>query len=495
MQLHATTTAPLLQDCLVVPVWGKKPCSATLTQVLDASLHAMLALFLEKTTSLHALGDTIFFTPAANNGHTLQILCVYFGESNALALRHFRKAMDSVAARIEELRCQSIALVLEEITFTDSSVGYAIRSSAIAMQQATYRYEKYKSAPKARALQVITYLMSAVDVPTVELALSQAAATVHGLDFSMDLANCPPNVCHPEYLATQAQQLADTYASLTTTIINAQELQALGAGAILAVGQGSKYPPRFIIVEYRGAETTVQPHILVGKGITFDTGGINLKPFEGMLGMKYDMCGAASVLGVMRAVAELNLTSNVVGILAVAENMIGPEAYRPEDVITSLSGQTIEVLNTDAEGRLVLCDALTYIARYNPKTVIDIATLTGAIITCLGDVHSGLFSPHDDLAHAIQAAGQACVDPVWRLPMHEAYDALLNSSLADMKNIGGAAAGSSSAACFLGRFTQKYTWAHLDIAGTASVKNGLNRKATGRPVALLLEYLLQQVEK
>lgn len=491
LQLKTSSVINTVTDCLILPLWEKKQLS-TSAAIVDKSTNDALTNFLKKTTSLDNTSDIAFFTTTEKNTKATQIIVVNLGEKKKLTLNTFRKAMEKVAATLESLRCKNACFAMEDISFSDSSLSYAVRIIAIAAQQATYRFEKYKSKPKTRALDNVTFLVDTKQEKSLKIAAQQAEATIKGMDFTMDLANCPPNVCHPEYLATQAKHMAKKYRSITAKIIDDKALKKMGAGSILAVGQGSNHKPKFVIVEYRGAGKTLQPHVLVGKGITFDTGGNNLKPFDGMLGMKYDMCGAASVFGTIKAIAEMKLKINVVGIIAAAENMPGPDAYRPEDIITSLSGQTIEVLNTDAEGRLVLCDALTYIERYKPKTVIDIATLTGAIITCLGDVNSGLFSNNDALAEKIQQAGSACLDPVWRLPISEAYDAMLNSSFADIKNIGGAPAGSVTAACFLARFTKKYTWAHLDIAGTASVKGGLNRKATGRPVPLLVEYLLQQ---
>lgn len=490
LQLKTTSLLTASLDCLILPILDKKQFTETGLN-LDASLNGELSHFLKKTTGLNSASDIAFFTPSNKVIKATQILFVHLGDKSQLNLESFRKAMDKVATSIDALRCKQIGFAFEDIELSHSSFSYAIRITAIALQQAIYRFEKYKSKPKNSALNDVLFFVSKSS-KTLEESLNQSSAIVSGMDFMMDLANTPPNICHPDYLAEQAKLLAEQHPTLSAKIIDEKALKKMGAGAILAVGQGSRHSPKFIILEYRGAAKNEAPHVLVGKGITFDTGGNNLKPFDGMLGMKYDMSGAASVMGSVKAVAEMNLKINLVGILAVAENMPGPDAYRPEDVITSLSGQTIEVLNTDAEGRLVLCDALTYIERYKPKTVIDIATLTGAIITCLGDVNSGLFSNNDALAEKIQQAGQNSLDSVWRLPINEAYDAMINSTLADIKNIGGAAAGSITAACFLARFTKQYAWAHIDIAGTASVKNGLYRKSTGRPVPLLIEYLLQQ---
>ena len=492
IQLKTTSLLTLVADCMVIATWGNKQLSAS-AEILDKNLKGALTAFLKKTTQLDNLCDSAFFTLREKELNASQLLFVNLGNKKELTLEIFKKAMDKIAAALEAIRCKSVCFAFDDLALNDSTVGQSIRATAIALQQATYRFEKYKSKPKTSALEQVTFFANKSE-KNLDAAVKQADATIAGMNLTMDLANCPPNVCHPEYLAKQADQLAKKYPTLSAKTLNEAALKKLGAGALLSVGNGSPHKSKMILMEYRGAAKTEQPHILVGKGITFDTGGNNLKSFDGMLGMKYDMCGAATVFGVMKTVAELKLKINLIGIVATAENMPGAEATRPEDIVTSLSGQTIEILNTDAEGRLVLCDALTYAERYKPKSVIDIATLTGAIVTCLGDVNSGLFSNNDKLAEQIQQAAATTQDGVWRLPMSNAYDAMINSNFADIKNIGGPAAGSITAACFLARFTKKYPWAHLDVAGTASVKAGMNRKATGRPVPMLVEYLLQQTK-
>ena len=490
LQLKTTSLLAIAADCMVVATWGNKQLSAS-AETLDKHLKGALSAFLKKTTQLDNTCDSVFFTLREKELSASQLLLVNLGAKKELTLEIFKKAIDKVAATLETIRCKNVCFAFDDLALNDSTVGQSIRATAIALQQATYRFEKYKSKPKTSALEHVTFFADKSE-KNLDLSVKQAAATVDGMNLTMDLSNCPPNVCHPEYLAKQADQLAKKYPQLSAKTLNEAALKKLGAGALLSVGNGSPHKSKMILMEYRGATKTEQPHILVGKGITFDTGGNNLKSFDGMLGMKYDMCGAATVFGVMKTVAELKLKINLVGIVATAENMPGAEATRPEDIVTSLSGQTIEILNTDAEGRLVLCDALTYAERYKPKSVIDIATLTGAIITCLGDVNSGLFSNNDKLAEQIKQAAATTQDGVWQLPITNAYDAMINSNFADIKNIGGPAAGSITAACFLARFTKKYPWAHLDVAGTASVKAGMNRKATGRPVPLLVEYLLKQ---
>ncbi len=306
-----------------------------------------------------------------------------------------------------------------------------------------------------------------------------------------DVANMPPNICNPAYLWDQAQQLAAEYDSIDVECVNEANMADLGMNSYLAVGRGSENESLMSIIHHKGGEPDQQPLVLVGKGLTFDSGGISLKPGEGMDEMKYDMGGAASVLGVMHTVAALNLPVNVIGVLAGCENMPDGKSYRPGDILTTMSGQTVEVLNTDAEGRLVLCDALTYVERFDPDTVIDVATLTGACIIALGKHATGLMSTHNPLAHELLNASEQASDRAWRLPLWDDYQEQLESPFADMTNLGGRPAGSITAGCFLSRFTKKYNWAHLDIAGTAW-NSGKNKGATGRPVPMLAQFLMNR---
>ena len=301
---------------------------------------------------------------------------------------------------------------------------------------------------------------------------------------------CRPNVCNPAYLASQARRLADAFDNITTKVVGEQEMAELGMNSYLAVARGSDNEAMMAIIEYKG-HPDAKPIVLVGKGLTFDSGGISIKPADGMDEMKYDMGGAASVLGTMHALAQLQLPINVIGVLAGCENMPGGNAYRPGDILTSMSGQTIEVLNTDAEGRLVLCDALTYVDRFDPETVIDVATLTGACVIALGHHTSGLLANHNPLAHELLNASEQAGDRAWRLPLFDEYQEQIDSPFADMANIGGRPAGTITAAAFLSRFTKKYNWAHLDIAGTAW-KSGKDKGSTGRPVPLLTQFLLNR---
>lgn len=362
---------------------------------------------------------------------------------------------------------------------------------ALSLTQAAYTFDEYKSKKNEFALEQVNLI--AGQTALTEQQLSLITAIQHGQNFARDLGNRPGNICFPEYLAEQALALAAEFPEqLQVTVLDEAQMAELGMGAFLAVSKGSERPGRIITLEYLACRHEA-PVVLVGKGVTFDTGGISLKPGLGMDEMKFDMCGAASVLGTLRALCEAKLPIHVVGAIAAAENMPSGHATRPGDIVASMSGQTVEILNTDAEGRLVLCDALTYIKRFNPALVIDIATLTGACVVALGSVLTGLFTPDDELAAELAAAGQTAFDRVWRMPVIDDYQEQLDSPLADIANIGGPKAGAVTAACFLQRFTRDYRWAHLDIAGTAW-NSGAQKGATGRPVPLLMQFLASRAQ-
>ncbi|NOT81921.1 MAG: leucyl aminopeptidase [Gallionella sp.] len=382
---------------------------------------------------------------------------------------------------------------------TDEGVGkdasWVIKQTVFIASEQAFRADGMKSKPsKAATLKNITFATS--DKPSSELktTLDQAAAIAHGMSLTKTLGNLPGNICTPTYLATQALALGKAHKSIKTTVLEEKDMLKLGMGSFLSVTRGSVEPAKLITLEYSGADKKQKPIVLVGKGVTFDSGGISLKPGAEMDEMKYDMCGAASVLGTMQAIAEMGLKLNVVGVIPTCENMPGGKATKPGDIVTSMSGQTIEILNTDAEGRLILCDALTYSAKFNPDTVIDIATLTGACVIALGHVASGMFSNEGKLALELLAAGEQTHDRLWQLPLWDDYQPLLDSNFADMQNIGGRAGGTITAACFLARFTKDYRWAHLDIAGTAWL-SGKQKGATGRPVPLLAQYLINRAAK
>jgi leucyl aminopeptidase len=360
-----------------------------------------------------------------------------------------------------------------------------------AVGDATYLYRHTKpSAPAAGALERVSLLCGKAAAKAVTQGLARGQAVAAGVTLARELANRPGNHCTPTYLGEQAKKLGKEF-GLKVEVLDRKAIEKLGMGSFLAVAQGSAEPPRFIVAQYHGAAKTQAPVVLVGKGITFDTGGISIKPAAEMDEMKFDMGGAASVLGTLRAVAELKPKLNLVVIVPTCENMPGGRAIKPGDVVKSMSGQTIEILNTDAEGRLILCDALTYAERFKPACVVDVATLTGACVIALGHHHSGLFTADDALAAQMLAASTASLDPAWRMPLDEEYDEALKSNFADMGNVGGRAGGAITAAMFLRKFTGKYRWAHLDIAGTAW-KSGAAKGATGRPVPLLTHFVLSQ---
>lgn len=380
---------------------------------------------------------------------------------------------------------QQMNLIADEVRLTiqyagDQAYRFGVRQPAM----------KFKAKDHPDIFKHLVFAGNAACSKEIKDAVAQGIAMVEGMNLAKDLGNLPPNICTPTYLGKAAQGLAKK-ANLKVEVLGLKQIEALGMGSFLSVAQGSDTPPQFIVMRHQGGKTNEAPIVLVGKGITFDTGGISLKPGEAMDEMKYDMCGAASVIGTMYAAALMKLKKNVIGVVPTCENMPSGRATRPGDIVKSMSGQTIEVLNTDAEGRLILCDALTYVERFKPKAVIDVATLTGACIIALGHVHSGLFSDDEGLVNALTKAGKASLDTVWRLPLDAAYHEQLKSNFADVANIGGRPAGSVTAACFLSRFTEKYKWAHLDIAGTAW-KSGAAKGSTGRPVPLLLNYLLEQ---
>jgi leucyl aminopeptidase len=399
----------------------------------------------------------------------------------------FKGAVGKGLAQLKDLGAGHAAVA----SSFDLSAEHA-QALVLAAADATYIYSHTKpSAPKPGQLKKVTLLSSLEDVAAVKAGLADGEALAHGVTLARELGNRPGNYCTPTYLANEAKRLAREFKHIKAEVLDRPALEKLGMGSFLSVTNGTVEPPKFIILRYNGAAASQAPLVLVGKGITFDSGGISLKPGAGMDEMKYDMGGAASVLGTFRAVAELKPKVNLVGLIPTCENMPSGTATRPGDVVTSMSGQTIEVLNTDAEGRLILCDALTYAERFKPAAVIDIATLTGACVVALGHQHSGLFSDDDELARALLSAGQQSQDTAWRMPLDEEYGEGLKSNFADLGNVGGREGGAITAAVFLSKFTKAYRWAHLDIAGSAW-KSGAAKGGTGRPVGLLTRFILNQ---
>jgi leucyl aminopeptidase len=410
-----------------------------------------------------------------------------------LTRRAWRRAVMTALSAATRTRVTSLALALPRPAakvLSDERLGRAVAELA---GNTLYRVNDLKSGkkPRAHALTRVVVAATAKAAPAVNKGFAQGAALSQGSALMRNLANLPGNVCTPTYLGRTAEGLAKTHKSLKVKVLGLPEIKREKMGCFLAVTQGSEEPPRFIVIEHRHPKAKGAPVVLVGKGITFDTGGISLKDPPLMDEMKFDMSGAACVIGTMNAVAELNLPLNVVGIVAACENMPDGRAIKPGDIVTSAQGLTVEILNTDAEGRLILCDALNYAKRFKPDVVIDMATLTGAIVVALGVHHTGVFSNTDALARELVDCGLAADDRAWHMPLTEEYGEQLKSNFADMANVAGRDGGSITAAAFLGKFTKDLTWAHLDIAGTA-YQGGSAKGSTGRPSALLLEYLLRR---
>ncbi|PJG59107.1 leucyl aminopeptidase [Aeromonas cavernicola] len=422
-----------------------------------------------------------------------RVLLVGCGKERELDERQYKQIINKTITTLNETGSMEAVCFLTELHVKGRDTYWKVRQAVEATKAGLYSFDQFKTnkAEPRRPLRKLVFNVSTRRELTIgEKAIAHGLAVAKGMRICRDVANMPPNVCNPAYLASQARRLADSFDNITTKVIGEQEMAELGMNAYLAVARGSENEAMMAIIEYKG-HPDAKPIVLVGKGLTFDSGGISIKPADGMDEMKYDMGGAASVLGTMHALAQLQLPLNVIGVLAGCENMPGGNAYRPGDILTSMSGQTIEVLNTDAEGRLVLCDALTYVDRFEPETVIDVATLTGACIIALGHHTSGLLANHNPLAHELLNASEQAGDRAWRLPLFEEYQEQIDSPFADMANIGGRPAGTITAAAFLSRFTKKYSWAHLDIAGTAW-KSGKEKGSTGRPVPLLTQFLLNR---
>ena len=400
--------------------------------------------------------------------------------------------IQAVLKTLKETNTREVVSYLTEIELKDRDLYWNIRFAIETIEHTNYQFDHFKSQ-KTEASVFESFIFN-TDCDQAQQAIAHASAISSGIKAARDISNMPPNICNPAYLAEQAKNLAENSTALSLKVVDEEEMAKLGMNAYLAVSKGSENRAYMSILTFNNApDKNAKPIVLVGKGLTFDAGGISLKPAADMDEMKYDMCGAASVFGTMKAIAELNLPLNVIGVLAGCENLPDGNAYRPGDILTTMNGLTVEVLNTDAEGRLVLCDALTYVERFEPELVIDVATLTGACVVALGQHNSGLVSTDNDLANALLHAAIETTDKAWRLPLSEEYQEQLKSPFADLANIGGRWGGAITAGAFLSNFTKKYRWAHLDIAGTAWLQ-GANKGATGRPVSLLTQFLINQVK-
>lgn len=424
-----------------------------------------------------------------------RVLVVGLGKNEKTKAKLWIDNLQSAVKSVLDTGAKDAHLCLAEIPVENCNLEWKARQFAVVAAGTLYQFQKLKSiqAP-VRPLKKLTLgVPSGGESTAADRGIRHGTAIAAGMDFAKDLGNLPGNVCTPSYIAEQAVKLGKHF-KFPVQVLEHGDMEKLGMGALLSVSKGSRQPAKFIVLRYSGAGRHQKPIVLIGKGITFDSGGISLKPGAGMDEMKYDMCGAASVLGTLRALAEMRLKVNVIGLVPATENMPDGAASKPGDIVTSMSGQTIEILNTDAEGRLILCDALTYSERFDPALVIDIATLTGACIVALGHVCSGIFSNNEALARKLVAAGEVACDRAWQLPLWEEYQEDLKSNFADMANVGGRAAGSITAAAFLSRYASKFDWAHIDIAGTAWL-SGKQKGATGRPVPLLVNFLNDQAKK
>ncbi|MFT4654444.1 MAG: leucyl aminopeptidase [Kangiellaceae bacterium] len=423
-----------------------------------------------------------------------RVLLVGCGKERELNERQYKQIVAKTIKTLNETGSMEAVSFLTELHVKGRDIYWKVRQAVEAANDSVYSFLQLKTKkgePRRPLRKMVFNVPTRKDLQLAERAIEHATAVSKGVKIAKDVSNMPPNICNPKYLNEQSAQLVSNYASLSMETIDEAAMEKLGMHTYLAVGRGSINESIMSIIHHKGGAEGDKPYVLVGKGLTFDSGGISIKGAEAMDEMKYDMCGASSVLGVMHTVAELNLPINIIGVIAGCENMPDANAYRPGDILTTMSGQTVEVLNTDAEGRLVLCDALTYVERFDPELVIDIATLTGACVIALGKHATAVLTQHNPLAHEILNASEQSSDKAWRLPLWDEYQDQIESPFADMTNLGGRPAGTITAACFLSRFTRKYTWAHLDIAGTAWV-GGANKGATGRPVPMLSQFLMNK---
>ena len=475
-------------DCLIVGVFEDNKLTDS-AQALNLASSKAIAHILKNGDFDGKLNATLVLQQLPVIAAT-RVMLVGLGKQVDITENKYRQAIRAAIKALPK-GVKNASLFLSEIDINQSSMHSKVAHMAEVVTDTTYVINAIKHKKnESHTLSQVAICVPKESNKQAEAGLKQGLSIAAGVTLAKDLGNLPPNICTPSYLGDQAKLLAKQY-GFKVEVLDQKEIKKLGMGSFLGVAQGSVEPPRFIVLQHLKGDKKQKPTVLVGKGITFDTGGISLKPGADMDEMKYDMCGAASVLGTFKALGELDLAINAVGLIATCENMPDAGAIKPGDILTSMSGLTIEILNTDAEGRLILCDALTYAERFEPSAVVDIATLTGACVIALGHHPSGLFSNKDALAHELLAAGESAHDRAWHMPLWEEFQSQLDSNFADMANIGGRAGGSITAACFLARFAKKYDWAHLDIAGTAW-KSGKEKGGTGRPVPLLTTFLINR---
>ena len=475
--------------CVVVGVFESRKLSLS-AELLDTAANGHITELVRRGDMEGKAGNTLLLHKVPGT-EADRILLVGLGKEREFREKEYRAALATAVRTLNETGGFDGAIYLTELPVKKRNVAWRIRQAVIVVEETLYRFDQMKSKKDdvRRPLRKLTFCVERrTELAPAERALEEGQAIAASMSYMKNLANLPGNICTPTYLAEQARALAEAH-GLQSEILGRAEMEQLGMHSLLAVSKGSHQPPQFIVLKHNGGKAGDKPVVLVGKGVTFDTGGISLKPGPEMDEMKYDMSGAASVLAAIKTAALLKLPLNVVAVVPTVENMPGGGATRPGDIVTSMSGQTIEILNTDAEGRLILCDALTYVERLDPECVVDVATLTGACVIALGHVVSGLLANNDSLARELLDAGQESWDRAWQMPLLDDYQEQLKSNFADMANIGGRAGGTITAAAFLSRFTKKYDWAHLDIAGTAW-RSGEKKGSTGRPVPLLTHFLL-----
>ena len=483
--INALSPEAAKTGCVVLGVYAEKELTAPARRVDQRSKGALKSALSDLSGKT---GSTLMLRSLPNVAAD-RVLLVGLGARNEFGESQYRDAVRAAASALRDTGAKDAALFLADVKVKNHPVSWNVRHAVLSTREAFYRFDELKSQKKAPAPALAKLTLPISSSAPLEQALAEAEATADGTDLARTLGNLPSNICTPSYLAEQAKKLAREF-KLEVEVLERKDLEKLGMGSFLAVTRASHEPPKLIVLRYNGGAKSRKPIAFVGKGITFDTGGISLKPSGEMDEMKFDMSGAGSVLGSIRALAGMKAPVNVVGVIPACENMPGGHAIKPGDVVTTLSGQTVEILNTDAEGRLILCDALTYAERYKPDVVVDIATLTGACVIALGHIATGLFANDQRLADEIRAAAEDAWDRVWQMPLWEDYQEQLRSNFADFANIGGRPGGSITAASFLARFTRKLRWAHLDIAGTAW-RSGREKGSTGRPVPLLVRFALR----
>jgi leucyl aminopeptidase len=477
--------------CMVVGVYETGKLSPSAMELDSVSGHA-LGDALRRGDIDGELGSTLLLTRIPNAAPE-RVLVVGLGAEPDFIESSYQTALNAATKMLRTTGAAEATLCLNEIPVNGRDGAWKIEQAVLAVMDGLYRFDKLKSEPPKResALQkVALHIADRSNLSTAKAAIDRAVAIAEGITLAKDLGNLPGNVCTPTYLAEQARQLGRDH-DFEVTILDQEDIAKLGMNAFLAVAAGSRQAPKLIVMEHRGGARDAAPVVLVGKGITFDTGGLSIKSASDMEQMKFDMCGAASVFGALRAAAHMKLRLNVVGIIPATENMPDGNAIKPGDVVTTMSGQTVEILDTDSEGRVVLCDALTYAERYKPAVVVDVATLTGSIVSALGEIATGVFSTSETLVREVLDAGDRAWDRGWHMPMWREYQETFKSDIADFANVGPTGDCAITAACFLSRFTKSYRWVHLDIAGTAT-KSGEDKGATGRPVALLVHFLARR---